>query len=111
MTNLEKARARSRQSFWKALVGGYDERSGLTLTAYCKSKGVACASFYRWKRRLTAEEPTAFVPVKVRPVDNVQPDAPAHFKLRVNGAEFDLPTSMEGDALSRLLRVLGVIPC
>jgi hypothetical protein len=64
--------------------------TGLSVAAFCSREGVTLASFYYWKRRLSApREPTSrpalFVPVRVQ-------DGPHEFRPRVAcGVEIELP--------------------
>ena len=65
--------------------------SGLSIPAFCKREGVSTASFYAWRRRLTAtpvaapSDPPLFVPIRLDP--STRPaDAPS-----VLGFEIELP--------------------
>jgi transposase-like protein len=48
----------------------------LTITEFCKQKGVCTNSFYQWRRELAAPDATAvFVPVEVATSPYVEPDS------------------------------------
>ena len=48
---MAKTRGLQRRQYWQAVVRR-QTRSGLSVAAFCRSQGVAEASFYAWKRRL-----------------------------------------------------------
>ena len=69
-------------------------RSGLTIVAYCESRGVSPKSFYRWRARLAEErvdeeapDPGTFVPVTVIGAREFEVDLPCGATLRVPAEE------------------------
>ena len=92
--------------------------SGLSILAFCAREGVSSASFYAWKRRLTAPSlaarlrPPLFVPLHLdsasRQVDplpggGVEIELPHRVRLR-----FDAPP--EPDWLVRVVAALAGLP-
>ncbi len=92
--------------------------SGQTISAFCASEGVSCASFHAWKRRLTARslrarpEQPLFVPLHLdphpaeggqSPFHCVEIELPHQVRLR-----FDSPPAPEW--LGRLVATLACLP-
>lgn len=57
-----------RETFWQGVIRE-QESSGLSISAFCRKRGVSEASFFSWRRRLTPRDrnDTAgkFVPLKL----------------------------------------------
>ena len=54
-------RRRKGEKQWAKLLNSQAE-SGLTVAAFCRKKEIGLASFYQWKRRLSAGENLARIP-------------------------------------------------
>ncbi len=108
--NLERA--------WRQRLKRHSN-SGQTISAFCASEGVSCASFHAWKRRLTARslrarpEQPLFVPLHLdphpaeggqSPFHCVEIELPHQVRLR-----FDSPPAPEW--LGRLVATLACLPC
>lgn len=64
---------------------------GLSIPVFCEREGVSTASFYAWRRRLTAppvtapSDPSLFVPIRLDPAEPAADTPPDP------GFEFELP--------------------
>lgn len=57
--------------FWTRLIRDFDSTQ-LSVAQYCRNSNVSVASFYQWKRRLSADSTSsmntsAFVPLNIKP--------------------------------------------
>jgi hypothetical protein len=102
------------------------QSSGLTQVAFCKREGISLKSFQRWRRRLgTGAKPVTtqpmFVPVRVTGTrsailarsagaraDTFSP--PVEVVLG-GGRRLRFGQGLDEHALSRLIRLLEVLPC
>ena len=80
------------------------ERSGLSIAAFCRSKNIVAKSFYnhRRKARLAAEKPQAFVRAQL--VKNIP--APAGITLNHGKTQLTLPAGVSPKWLASLLLAL-----
>jgi hypothetical protein len=80
--------------------------SGLSISAFCEHEGVSTASFYRWRRQLTAQNPAErgraalFVPVAVRAAAGVRIELPG-------GAVVHVPAEADAWLLQSCIRAAG----
>jgi len=100
---------------WRTIFAE-QHRSGLTITAFCRSRKIVKSSFHRWRNTLeqldTARaKPTpspAFVPVRVVPeattVTVIEVILPSGIRLRV-------PLHADASQVSRLAHALGATSC
>ena len=61
--NSEKHR--SRREYWREVIS-QQERSGLTVHAFCSQQGLTEASFYNWRKQLRGHAPVGFALVERR---------------------------------------------
>ena len=89
-------------------------RSGLSITAFCRSRKIVKSSFHRWRNTLEqldharAEPKPAFVPVRV------VPEAVALTIIEVilpSGIQLRVPLNADASQVSRLAQALGATPC
>lgn len=60
------------------------ERSGLTVTEFCKRKRVCQNSFYQWRRKLShTSKPDVFVPVAITGDEDVRIEMPCGAVIRL----------------------------
>jgi transposase-like protein len=84
------------------------ERSGLSVSGFCRREGVSVSSFYYWRRRLAddaaVESAELFVPLRVtnRAADRIEIELP-------NRAIVRLPGDCDGALLCRLVQTAGSI--
>ena len=102
--NPERVRAwRERIDAWK--------RSGLSVNAFCRQRGLTRSNFDRW-RRILASEPTkakpssssTFVPLRVVAEPMVEVVLPSGILVR-------LPLTSSPDAVTRLVAAVGAASC
>ena len=53
----------SRREYWQCQIAE-QEQSGLSASAFCRTRGIALASFYAWRRRLPGHAPVSFALVE-----------------------------------------------
>lgn len=82
------------------------ERSGLTVRAYCKERDLAEHSFYAWRQRLRAEAPVAFALVEAK-FAHAEESAQI-LDLVLNGGE-RLRIPLNESALSLVLKVVRML--
>jgi len=103
---------------WRTLIADW-QRSGLSVTAFCRARNVNKSGFYRWQNILNElDHPSttitqlpdlvphspSFVPVRVIPDALVEVILPSGLQLRV-------PLSADAQQLARLVLALGATPC
>ena len=87
----------SRQEFWRQVVAR-QRKSGLSIHRFCTQEGLASATFFVWKRRLSQEGAPARVGLaRVRVVSEAAPQAAA-------GGEIELLLPHD-----RRIRLSGVV--
>ena len=97
------------EPFWRDLMDRW-RGSGQTVAAFCAAHHVSQATFYSWRKRLTAAGPDTttpaptFAPVRVVPDPTVEVVLPTGLVLRV-------PVSSDPTAVARLVAALGGAPC
>lgn len=103
---------------WRTLIAE-QQKSGLSVAAFCRERGLRDGPFYEWKKRLRPHEAGTepFVAVQIAaaeaspaplPVIPV-PSAPLEIRLR-QGRSLLVGPSFEANHLLRLLRVLEPEP-
>jgi hypothetical protein len=103
---------------WRSIIADW-RRSGLSVTAFCRSRHVNKSGFHRWRnilnqldRSSTAPPPTpaeprsspSFVPLRVIPDALIEVILPSGLQLRV-------PLSADVRQLACLVLALGATPC
>jgi hypothetical protein len=98
---------------WRAIFAEQC-RSGLSITAFCRSRKIVKSSFHRWRNaleqldqaRAKPKPSPAFVPVRVVPeaVAVVEVILPSGIQLRV-------PLHADASQVSRLAHALGATSC
>ncbi|MCE9561347.1 MAG: hypothetical protein K8U57_04775 [Planctomycetes bacterium] len=103
---------------WRTIIADW-QSSGLSVTAFCRSRNLNKSGFHRWRSIIdqldhtsvtpppTLAEPKSspsFVPVRVIPDCVVEVVLPSGLQLRV-------PLSADAQQLARLVIALGAAPC
>ena len=101
---------------WRTIVADW-RSSGLSVTAFCRSRHLNKSGFHRWRNVLDKIDPSAtvaapspklsapaFVPVRVIPDVVVEVILPSGLQLR-------LPLSADAQQLARLVLALGATSC
>jgi hypothetical protein len=100
------------EPFWRELIDCW-KTSGQSIAAYCAAQRVSQATFYSWRRRLTAHSrPTTappvptptFAPVRVVPDPTAEVIFPSGLVVRV-------PIGADAAAVARLVAALQGVPC
>ena len=109
MTNK---RGRSRESYWRQVVGRREE-SDLTTRAFCAKEGVSENSFYAWRRELSKRDRESaagnrvldFIPVQVNPTMSVASCSVMEL-THPGGYQLRIPINIDPVALGGILDVL-----
>jgi hypothetical protein len=103
---------------WRPIIADW-RSSGLSVTAFCRSRNINKSGFHRWRTILEQldrsptsappipaepQSPPAFVPLRVIPDAVVEVILPSGLQLR-------LPLSADAQQLARLVHALGASPC
>ena len=107
-----RARDEWKERQWRRWIDQW-RVSGLSARAFCAQHGLACASFYAWRRvleRRAAEQP-AFVPVQVVADATPAGQASALEVLLLDGRTVRVLPDFDAATLRRLLAVLEGRPC
>jgi hypothetical protein len=96
---------------WRVILADH-RRSGLTITAFCRSRKLCKSNFFRWRNILEPLDPPAaepkpapaFVPLRV------VPEAVAEVILP-SGLRFRVPLGADALQVARLAVALGAGPC
>jgi len=93
------------RSQWQSLIQ-QQPQSGLTVAAFCDSRGVSTGSFYQWRRKLAQEPPhrPAFLPVRV----SEEPVAASPIRIRFDcGAVAEIPADDQQSLASVIDKLLA----
>ena len=90
---------------WRKLIS-QQAKSGQSVAAFCRERGLCAPHFFQWKKRLSEAAAKKFVEVKVvRAVP--QPAASAAMEIRLRGdRSLVVAPGFDADHLQALLRVL-----
>ncbi len=70
MKPLNGEKRQTRREYWQELIA-QQEKSGMTVQAFCVQRGVTEASFYSWRKQLRASAAVSFA--LVAPSDGGRP--------------------------------------
>jgi transposase-like protein len=62
---------------------GQQERSGESITEFCRQHGLKPRSFYRWRRVFAAEQQVSFVPLTIAGTRRVDIELPCGATVKV----------------------------
>ncbi len=100
-----------RERYWRGLIAD-QKMGGLSISAFCRDRGVSEASFFNWRRRLDerteAKPANKFVAIDVSAAGNS-----AHgFEVALpNGRRVFVPPQFCADSLCELIGVLEKASC
>jgi len=105
-------RSSERARYWGEVIRD-QAASGLSISAFCRERGVSPPSFFDWRRKLTGgggEEVAAnkFMTIELPPPSTTQSCLEVALP---NGLRVLVPSRFDADALRELLGVLGVPAC
>lgn len=98
-----RRRGAEAERHWEGIVRE-QARSGQSVAAFCRERGLCAPQFFVWKKRLAeAGEGTAFVAVEIRP----EAAPGTRIELRLTGGHSLLvPTGFDGEHLRALIAAL-----
>lgn len=107
---------KDRREFWDGVVCA-QRASGVSGRAWCQANGVALASFYHWRKKLSvaaaASAPAAhrssdiqWLPLEAPKSAASFPTTPSGLTLRLGAVSVDIATGFDPRALSEVLHVL-----
>ena len=86
----------AKRAQWRARLGRFAQ-SQSTVAAFCREEDVSVASFYAWRRKLSADEPSqprpaasTFVPVRVTPGGGLRATLPNGAQLELTAEDHEL---------------------
>ncbi len=106
---------------WRTIVADW-QSSGLSVTAFCRSRNVNKAGFYRWRNILDELERSSRTPPPASPTPAEPKPAPVFVPVRVvpdavvevilpSGLQLRVPLSADAQQLARLVLALGATTC
>ena len=103
MADVLAVRDEYRAQTWAMLIQECNN-SGLTKREFCQQRGISEKSYYYWLRKLRSQMAETAVPQLVQ----LDPTPLQHDMLQIQyrGAELKLPSSVDIDAVTALLRSL-----
>ena len=106
MADVLAVRDEYRAQNWAMLIQECNN-SGLTKREFCQQRGISEKSFYYWLRKLRSHMAEVSGPqlVQLDPVP-MQQDM---LEIQYRGAELKLPTGVDIDAVSALLRAIQTL--
>jgi transposase len=107
-----KPRDLRKEQQWRRWLRNW-QRSGLSVSAFCRRHGLAEGRFYAWRRILARRdaEQTTFVPVQVITENGFSQDGTLEVVL-ASGRRLRVPRGFDGATLRQVLAVLEeVTPC
>jgi len=107
-----RMRYEEKERQWRRWIDQW-RASGLIVQAFCARHDLAPARFYHWRRMLerrAAEEPAAFVPVRVV-ADAVPAETSALEVVLTDGRIVRVASGFDAATLRQLLAVLEGRPC
>ena len=97
------------EPFWRDLIDRW-KASGQSIAAFCAAQRVSQATFYAWRKRLTARAPRVTAPAPTFAPIRVVPDPTAEVILP-NGLIVRLPAATDPTVVARLVAALGGARC
>jgi transposase-like protein len=101
-----RGRGAERERFWREAVAGH-RKSGLSVRAYCRERGLSEPNFYAWRRELARRDGSAapkLVPVTVVSGSMIEVVLPKGVVVRA-------PSASEPAAVARLVAALESASC
>jgi hypothetical protein len=86
-------------------------RSGLSIAAFCRERGIAVSTFHYWRKRPASPEAEGEF-VELRLDEGASAHSPVPIRLEYRGAALTLSEGFSGRSLRRLLAALQEsLPC
>jgi hypothetical protein len=107
---FRSTRRRSKaESFWRELIDRW-KASGQSVAAFCAAHRVSQATFYTWRKRLTAPHSRTVAPSPTFATVRVIPDPTAEVILP-SGLVVRVPAAADPAAVARLVAALRGAAC
>lgn len=106
-----KPRDRGKEQQWRRWLQEW-RRSGLSVAAFCRGRGLAENRFYAWRRILAQRdaEQATFVPVRLMAENSSAQDGILEVVL-AGGRRLRVPRAFDAATLRQVLAVLEELPC
>ena len=105
MADVLAVRDKYRAQTWAMLIQECNN-SGLTKREFCQQRGISEKSYYYWLRKFRSQIAETAVPQLVQLEPAPVPLQDDMLQIQYRGAELKLPSSVDMDAVSALLRSL-----
>lgn len=86
---------------WREVIRK-QQSSGLSIAQFCRQEGIAQASFYTWRKKLTADKAGPFLELQLPNLTHAIP-----CEIILPGCRVIVPPGFDPDSLRKLLDVLG----
>jgi transposase-like protein len=116
---MARRRSDERRRYWSEVIRD-QKASGLSISAFCRQRGVSTASFYNWRRKLAeheqqrSDESSETTAAKFVPIEISAPPAVARAGCEVvlpDGCRIIVPTQCDADWLGEILAALQERSC
>ena len=106
MSDVLEVRNSYRAENWAMLIQECNS-SGLTKREFCQQRGISEKSYYYWLRKLRSQIVTSSTPQLVQ----LDPESRTDdmLQIRYRGAELNIPSNVDMDAVAILLRSLQAL--
>jgi transposase-like protein len=64
---MGSVKASEQQELWRQRVAE-QQKSGLSIQAFCKQNGIPAHALYAWRKKVSAQKPVTFALVKTKPL-------------------------------------------
>jgi transposase-like protein len=91
-----------RANYWRQIIGR-QERSGLSVKAFCRQEELCAHSLYLWRRRLNQRQAESFAVLEVKPDPS---ECVALEVTLANGDRVRIPSGVDGGTLRSVIAAL-----
>ena len=117
MKTNHRSTVAEKTTYWKKLFTEW-ETSGLSQSAFCRTRAITPSQFYNWRKRLEEARALAgntFAPVAIKQ-EVPEPVKPTHASIPLvlilkNHVRLEITASTDAKALKMVLATLGLLPC
>lgn len=97
-------RSQKTRTKWRRLISE-QERSGQTVVAFCRERGITRSYFFAWKRRLREESPMKFLEVQLTETASAGRDSRVEIRLQ-NGRSLLVGRGFDVEQVRALLALV-----
>ena len=98
-------RTGTRRDYWRDRIA-QQERSGVSVSRFCKERGLTEQSFYLWRRRLREQEPVRFALIETGAAQSQPATEPALELILATGERLRIGAGVDATALRTVLEAL-----